>query len=564
MKRILSVIIGICLAACLAPLGAGAEEPVSWSLDGGTLAITGSGDMAFQKIPWADRLGEIQALRLDEGITAIQDGAFAGCANLTSVTLSKSLQYIGDEAFRDCGSLCWVTLPQQLIGIGEKAFSGCTKLTSIVVPGTVGRIGDRAFEPTIILRGHKNSASEDYIKDNGGTFRQVDYHKLASSSGQLDGMEWTLGDGAMTVTGKGTLDLGALEAYPWDALRGDIVTLELGEGITEVDAQAFALCRKLTKVTVPASLEKIAQGAFSEDVEIIAPAEETVETTEVTEAAQTTETTEVTEVAETTEATEAAEVTEAIEATEAAEAAEVTEATKATEATEATEVTEATEATEVTEVTEATETTEMTETTGPAEAAEEADLPAQLTLTVGQATAQPGQQVKLTISLSGNPGLCGLNFTIDYDHTRLTLEDYDCLDSQLTASDWSVGLGEGEKALWLQSDATEAEGEILTLVFRVSDAAPLGDTTVTLTDITGVDEEAKLLKPVCVSGGVTVSSGLLGDVNGDDRVTAADEKRLRRYLAGAKVAIETGNADMNGDGTVDLVDLMLLQKSLSK
>ena len=542
MKRILSAIICICLLACLAPLGAGAEEPVSWSLDGGTLAITGSGDMAFQKIPWADRLGEIQALRLDEGITAIQDGAFADCANLTSVTLSKSLQYIGNEAFRDCGSLCWVTLPQQLIGIGEKAFAGCTKLTSIVVPGTVGRIGDRAFEPTIILRGHKNSASEDYIKDNGGTFRQVDYHKLASSSGQLDGMEWTLRDGAMTVTGKGTLDLGALEAYPWDALRGDIVTLELGEGITEVDAQAFALCRKLTKVTVPASLEKTVQGAFPEDVEIIAPAEEPAQTTEVTEAAQT------------TEAAGATEVTEA------------TEETKATEVTEATEETKATETAEATEAAETTETTEMTETTESTEAAEEADpkIPAQLALTVGQATAQPGQQVKLTLSLSGNPGLCGLNFTIDYDHTRLTLEDYDCLDSQLTASDWSLGLGEGEKALWLQSDATDAEGEILTLVFRVSDTAPLGDTTVTLTDITGVDEEAKLLKPVCVSGGVTVSSGLLGDVNGDDRVTAADEKRLRRYLAGAKVAIETGNADMNGDGAIDLVDLMLLQKSLSK
>lgn len=539
MKRILSVIIGICLAACLAPLGAGAEEPVSWSLDGGTLAITGSGDMAFQKIPWADRLEEIQALRLDGGITAIQDGAFAGCANLTSVTLSKSLQYIGNEAFRDCGSLCWVTLPQQLIGIGEEAFDGCTKLTSIVVPGTVGRIGDRAFEPTIILRGHKNSASEDYIKDNGGTFRQVDYHKLASSGGQLDGVEWTLRDGAMTVTGKGTLNLGSLEAYPWDALRGDIVTLELGEGITEVDTQAFALCRKLTKVTVPASLEKTAQGAFPEDVQIIAPAEEAAQTTEVTQAAQT---------------------------TEAAEGTEATEATEAAEATEATEAAEATEATEATEAAEATETTEMTETTESTEAAEEADpkIPAQLALTVGQATAQPGQQVKLTLSLSGNPGLCGLNFTIDYDHTRLTLEDYDCLDSQLTASDWSLGLGEGEKALWLQSDATDTEGEILTLVFRVSDAAPLGDTTVTLTDITGVDEEAKLLKPVCVSGGVTVSSGLLGDVNGDDRVTAADEKRLRRYLAGAKVAIETGNADMNGDGAIDLVDLMLLQKSLSK
>ena len=557
MKRILSIIIGICLLACLVPFGAGAEETVSWSLEGGTLAITGSGELDYKKIPWADRLEEIQAVRLDEGITSIQDGAFAGCVNLTSVTLSKGLQYIGDEAFRDCESLCWVTLPQQLIGIGEKAFAGCAKLTSIVIPGTVGRIGDQAFEPTIVLSGHKNSAAEDYIKDNGGTFRQVDYHKLASSSGQLDEMEWTLKDGNMIVTGKGALNLGSLEAYPWDALRGDIVTLELGEGITEVDAQAFALCRKLTTVTVPASLERTAEGAFPEDVEIITPAEETTETTE---AAETTEATEAVETTEVTEVTEAAETVEAAETTEATEVTETTEPTETTETAESTEGTETTEATEVTETTEATETTEPSETTEEAEPA----TPAQLTLTVAQASAQPGQQVKLAVTLTGNPGLCGLNFTIDYDHTRLTLEDYDCVDSQLTAADWSVGLGEGEKALWLQSDAMSAEGEILTLVFRVSDTAPLGDTTVTLTDITGVDEEAKLLKPACVSGGVKVSSGLLGDVNGDDRVTAADEKRLRRYLSGANVAIETGNADMNGDGTIDLVDLMLLQKSLSK
>lgn len=529
MKRTLSIIVCICLLACLVPFGAGAEEDISWSLEGGTLAITGSGNMDYQKLPWADRLEEIQAVRLDEGITAIQDSAFAGCVNLTSVTLSKGLQYIGNEAFRDCGSLCWVTLPQQLIGIGEKAFAGCTKLTSIVIPGTVGRIGDRAFEPTIVLSGHKNSAAEDYIKDNGGTFRQVDYHKLASGSGQLDTLEWDLKDGAMTVTGKGALNLGSLEAYPWDALRADIVTLELGEGITEVDAQAFALCRKLTKVTVPASLEKTAEGAFPEDVEIVAPAEETAQ---------------------------APEVTEAVETTEDAGVTETTEAAEATEETKAAETTETTEAAETTEPTEEAAETEP--------AATEPETSAQLTLTVAQASAQPGQQVKLAVFLSGNPGLCGLNFTIDYDHTRLTLEDYDCVDSQLTAADWSVGLGEGEKALWLQSDAMSGEGEILTLVFRVGDTAPLGDTAVTLTDITGVDEEAKLLKPACVSGGVKVSSGLLGDVNGDDRVTAADEKRLRRYLSGANVAIETGNADMNGDGTIDLVDLMLLQKSLSK
>ena len=588
-NRFLVFVLCLSLMLCALPFGAGAEETVSWALEGGTLSVTGSGAMAFETIPWADRLEEVEKLTLDEGITAIQDGAFAGCTALKSVTLSKNLRYIGDRAFEGCTALCWVTVPAGVIGIGERAFAGCTKLTSIDIPASVSRIGDNAFESSIVCSGLKNSASDDYIKEFGGTFKQIDLHKPASGSGSFEKMTWSLNKGTLSVAGEGALNLGTLEAYPWDSLRADIETVEIAEGITQVDAQAFAVCRKLTKVTLPGSVTQIAENAFRENTELCGPRDSEAQryaqtaglkftllesqeqdpslaAAEGTEASEAAAVNQTTEPAETTESTAATEAAETMESTAAAEAAETTEPTAAAEAAETTEPTAAAEATEATAAAETTEAAEPTETAAPDETTEPTEAvgeESRPTLTVGTATGQPGQQVKLTISVQDNPGLCGLNFGIAYDHSRLTLEDYDCVDGLLNVSDWSVGLGEGEKALWLQSDALAENGDILTLVFRISDSAPLGKTEVTLTGITGVTEDTTLVKPACAGGGVTVASGIMGDINGDGRVTAADEKRLRRFLAGAQVSIETGNADLNGDGSIDLLDLMLLQKRLS-
>ena len=180
-------------------------------------------------------------------------------------------------------------------------------------------------------------------------------------------------------------------------------------------------------------------------------------------------------------------------------------------------------------------------------------------LSVETVTAQPGQTVQLTVSLTDNPGLCGLYFGIDYDHSKLTLEDYSCPNESFAQGDWMVGVGQEERAVWLQPDLTEAEGEILTLTFRVASDAGTGDIAVSLTDITGVDDRANSVRIAGNAGGVTVALGLPGDINGDGKVSSADLLRLRRYLAGQAVTAETGNADLNGDDRVDLQDLMLLQ-----
>ena len=67
-----------------------------------------------------------------------------------------------------------------------------------------------------------------------------------------------------------------------------------------------------------------------------------------------------------------------------------------------------------------------------------------------------------------------------------------------------------------------------------------------------------------VSGKITYTLSVHGDLNGKDGVTIVDLLRLQKYLLG-KVnldGVEKYGADVNGDGSVTIVDLLRLQKYL--
>ena len=67
-----------------------------------------------------------------------------------------------------------------------------------------------------------------------------------------------------------------------------------------------------------------------------------------------------------------------------------------------------------------------------------------------------------------------------------------------------------------------------------------------------------------VSGKMTYTLSVHGDLNGKDGVTIVDLLRLQKYLLG-KVNLdgpEKYGADVNGDGSVTIVDLLRLQKYL--
>ena len=117
---------------------------ITWTLFGGTLTISGTGDM--EGAPWLSQRDEIKKVVIKDGVTNIGERAFYYCSGLTSLTIPNSVTSIGEYAFYKCSGLTSVTITNSVTSIEVGAFSGCYGLTSITIPNSVTSIGDGAFE----------------------------------------------------------------------------------------------------------------------------------------------------------------------------------------------------------------------------------------------------------------------------------------------------------------------------------------------------------------------------------------------------------------------------------
>lgn len=72
----------------------------------------------------------------DGSVTGIGDGAFYGCAGLSSTVIPDGVTSIGSEAFCGCFALESITIPASVTKISDCAFEDCTELTSIIFTGT--------------------------------------------------------------------------------------------------------------------------------------------------------------------------------------------------------------------------------------------------------------------------------------------------------------------------------------------------------------------------------------------------------------------------------------------
>ena len=136
-------------AVSAAEIGGDCGEGLSWSLEGGTLTITGSGDMTDftekEMAPWYAYREDILRVSLPDGLTNVGDLAFYDCDNLTAVVLPDSVEAVGDYAFAGCTDMTMLTLSSDLQTIGEAAFSDCYDLRSLDLPDGVESIGLKAF-----------------------------------------------------------------------------------------------------------------------------------------------------------------------------------------------------------------------------------------------------------------------------------------------------------------------------------------------------------------------------------------------------------------------------------
>ena len=132
------------------------------------------------------------------------------------------------------------------------------------------------------------------------------------------------------------------------------------------------------------------------------------------------------------------------------------------------------------------------------------------TVTVNPATAKVGETVSVVISIKDNPGLVGLQLSLDYDANVFELvsaEGGDAL-SALTFTEPGV-YAPGCKFLW---DAVEIkdedikDGEILILTFNVSSMAPTGDHSLVLKVKSAYDNDMNSTPLVVDAGKVTVET----------------------------------------------------------
>lgn len=115
-----------------------------WKFADGVLTISGSGPMEY--IPWRMHREDIKTVIIESGVTRIYHKAFAGCVNLTGITIPDGVTSIGSQAFHNCTSLTSITIPDGVTSIDSMAFTNCEKLKNVSITDDVTTIGHRAFE----------------------------------------------------------------------------------------------------------------------------------------------------------------------------------------------------------------------------------------------------------------------------------------------------------------------------------------------------------------------------------------------------------------------------------
>ena len=236
----------VSIPSSVTSIGSGAFQYCS-NLESVTIpsSVTSIADNAFQNCT-----GLTKAI-LSNGVTSIGNYAFTGCSGLTSLTMPNSITSIGTYAFQNCSGMTNVELSSGLTAIPNYAFAGCTGLTSVVIPEGVTSIGDYAFQ-------------------NCSAMTSVEIPSTVNWLGKYDF------DGCTALSEVGITDLaawckmrfGATKASPFFyaktlKLNGEPVTnLVIPEGISTIDAYAFAEYKGLKSVMIGNDVTSVAEGAF--------------------------------------------------------------------------------------------------------------------------------------------------------------------------------------------------------------------------------------------------------------------------------------------------------------
>lgn len=223
-------------------------------------------------------------------VVGIDDGAFAGCTGITSIT-SPTIGFSA-AAFTGCTGLqkiivddnvryvrsednnCLVNndatelflgfdntvIPNSVTKIGYNAFFGCTGLTSITIPSTVTSIGIGAFEGCTGLTSIKIPTSVTSI--GVAAFRGCTRVTSINIPESITKLGHSTFYGCTGLTSINIPELTTtIPSYTFYGCTS-LTSIEIPNAVTTIDNSAFNGCTGLTSIEIPNSVTAIGNSAF--------------------------------------------------------------------------------------------------------------------------------------------------------------------------------------------------------------------------------------------------------------------------------------------------------------
>ncbi len=263
------------------------EYKVGFQLENGVLTVSGSGAMpALEREYTEQERASIETLVLDPAVTSLDAGAFRGCTRLRAITLPEGLSAIGAAAFDGC-RLETITLPASVTQIAEGAFLGCNTLQEILVqPGNPAYVSvdgvlysaDRSlllcFPAAKSGRGCRVPEGVTRIADGAFSgYQLTDTLYLPASLQEIGtaALSRCYGLAAIKVDG-GCPAFTAADGVLYDKDKRILLRYPSGKtsqrfsvprGVEEIAPDAFCENYELSALTLPDSLTRIGDRAFS-------------------------------------------------------------------------------------------------------------------------------------------------------------------------------------------------------------------------------------------------------------------------------------------------------------
>ena len=217
-----------------------------------SITVTGNMNFKFNNMPG------LTTVIIQDNVTELPDGCFAGCSSLRNVDLPDGLKRIGSSAFSECTALASITIPDGVEEIGNLAFSNCTSLKTVNWSHNCG-MGLEVF------LGSAYAKNTDFILMNNGK-------TLYSAGGSSKTVEIP-----STVTeivqfafedsrAEKIIFPESMKVIPQNAFYSakNLKEVEFKGSINKMETAAFQNCTSLSKIIIPKGISEIPESCFAD------------------------------------------------------------------------------------------------------------------------------------------------------------------------------------------------------------------------------------------------------------------------------------------------------------